>query len=126
MVNVLIVDDEVTIAEALCELLEMEGYRAERCVNGQEAWKVLHKRSFDMLVTDQMMPLMDGVALLARVRKSKRLMRIPALLISALPEPRVTPRTWQAYLVKPFDIDRFLAEVERLVRPAGRRRPPAR
>lgn len=121
--NVLIVEDEFTIAAALVELLQMEGHSTARCSNGEEAWELLRGGGtrFDVIVTDQMMPFMDGVELLALVRKDPALKKIPALLISALPEPRMTPKLWQAYLNKPFDIDVFVKAVHKLGKRPGRK-----
>lgn len=119
--NVLIVEDEFTIATALIELLQMEGHSTATCINGQEAWELLRggAAQFDVIVTDQMMPMMDGVELLALVRRDPKLKGIPALLISALPEPRMTPKLWQGYLSKPFDIDAFIQAVHKLGKPAA-------
>lgn len=121
--HLLIVDDEFTIAAALAELVEMEGHTATTCGDGEDAWELLRTGAtkFDLIVTDQMMPRMDGTELLALVRATPKLKRIPALLISALPEPRIVPKTWQAYLTKPFDIDHFLAVLRKLGASAARK-----
>jgi signal transduction histidine kinase len=62
--RLLIVDDEVGLMTALCEMLTGRGYEAVGCACGREALQLLREREFDLLLTDLMMPDMDGVALL--------------------------------------------------------------
>jgi CheY-like chemotaxis protein len=69
LVRILIVDDEAALMRALCETLREQGYDAEGFTSGQNALAALQEKQFDLLLTDLMMPGMDGVALLAAALK---------------------------------------------------------
>src|SRR5882757_3136484 len=62
--RLLIVDDEAALMTALCKTLELEGYVTTGFTSAREALKQLAEREFDILLTDLMMPEMDGIALL--------------------------------------------------------------
>ncbi len=62
--RVLVVDDEAELMAALCETLGEQGYQVRGVGSGQEALKILQEQDFDLLLTDLMMPEMDGIALL--------------------------------------------------------------
>lgn len=67
--HILIVDDEPTSMRALCDTLNDEGYRTTGCNSGEGALKLMRDGQFDLLLTDLMMPKMDGVALLTGALK---------------------------------------------------------
>lgn len=62
--RILVVDDEVRQMQALCDTLSAIGFEVSGCASGQEALEVLRTESFDLVLTDLMMPGMDGIALL--------------------------------------------------------------
>ena len=62
--HLLIVDDELELTTALCEMLNKHGYQAVGFTSGQAALKSLRENEFDILLTDMMMPEMDGIALM--------------------------------------------------------------
>jgi PAS domain S-box-containing protein len=62
--RILVVDDEIELASILCEMLQQQGYEALSFNNGKDALKALKKNDFDLLLTDLMMPDMDGITLL--------------------------------------------------------------
>jgi len=62
--RVLVVDDEVEVMETLCEMLEVHGYRTAGFSNGPDALKELRVREYDLLITDLVMPGMDGITFL--------------------------------------------------------------
>lgn len=62
--RIMIVDDEAELMTALCESLAAQGYEANGFTNGADALKVLAEQDYDLLLTDLMMPEMDGIALL--------------------------------------------------------------
>lgn len=67
---VLVVDDEPSIVELIVQVLEDEGCACLRAYNGSQAWNVLRSRHVDLLLSDIMMPGMDGLELLQLVRTS--------------------------------------------------------
>ena len=60
MFQILVVDDEPKIVELLQIYLEMQGHKVIAAYNGEEAWEMWQKNSIDMVLTDIMMPNMDG------------------------------------------------------------------
>ncbi|QLF91696.1 response regulator [Pseudomonas sp. ABC1] len=114
--RVLIVDDIAITREMLYELLAGYGYDAEACGSGDEALRLLQERPVDILILDQLMPDMDGWALLAQVRQ--RWPGLPVVLYSASPprRPEQVPDSlcFDACLLKPVQTDDLLTVLERL------------
>ncbi len=129
---VLVVDDDPDILEAICEVLEAEGYRVARARQGQEALERVAEERPGAILLDLMMPVMDGVAFAEALRARTGGEPIPIVVISADGNPqRAVGVGAQGFLAKPFDIDTLLAQVAVATsRPGGAPRldrpPPAR
>ena len=78
---VLVVEDDVSLCEALCDTLELAGYRAESAPDGFRALDLLRKKSYDIVISDVQMEQMDGHALLKQIRKQSP--DLPVLLMTA-------------------------------------------
>src|ERR1041384_1241135 len=104
--SVLIVDDEFGLADITADLLAEAGYDVALAINGKLALASLATRRVDIVITDLMMPVMDGPELIRRMRADPALATIPAILMTALPEaiPNVDRGLHDAVLVKPFSI----------------------
>lgn len=102
--EILVVDDEQDEVEILTFLLVAEGYRVRRAFNGLCALQLLSESAVDLVLTDYMMPRMDGCSLLRRMRASKETATTPVLMISSLPEVVVRMKCGPvtAFLHKPF------------------------
>lgn len=104
MYKILVVDDEPKIAELLKLCLEMQGMQVECASNGIEALEIFSKCDPDMLITDIMMPEMDGYKLVEKIRKFSK---VPIMFLTARGDvlDRVKGLNLGAddYLVKPFD-----------------------
>jgi DNA-binding response OmpR family regulator len=115
--TILVVDDEVAIAETIAEILAGEGYRCEIAANGKEALAVLEGRRVDLVVLDLMMPVLDGQQTLRAIRASSKYGGVPVILASASRlVPRIADAGYDAFLPKPFGIDELLALIARLLR----------
>ena len=68
-IKILVVDDEVAVREILVEILSQEGYRLSSAADGGGGLETFRRESPDIVITDVYMPNMDGLELLARVRK---------------------------------------------------------
>jgi CheY-like chemotaxis protein len=113
---VLVVDDDPDILDAICDILQAEGYRVERARHGLEALERVAARRPDLILLDLMMPVMDGVAFAQALRDRKMDDGLPIVVISADGNPqRAAAVGAQVYLAKPFDIDALLGAVSRLV-----------
>lgn len=66
---ILVVDDEEHAREGLSKILTREGYGVETAANGKEAIDVIKHKSFDLVITDMRMPLMDGFEVLREIKK---------------------------------------------------------
>lgn len=66
---ILVVDDEEHAREGLSKILTREGYGVETAANGKEAIDVIKRQSFDLVITDMRMPLMDGFEVLREIKK---------------------------------------------------------
>jgi len=66
---ILVVDDEENAREGLSKILTKEGYKVETAANGKEAVDTIKLHSFDLVITDMRMPLMDGFELLREIKK---------------------------------------------------------
>jgi DNA-binding response OmpR family regulator len=107
---VLVVDDEHYIVDLLADLLEEEGYRVDRAYDGIDALEAIERRAPDVVVADVMMPRLDGLSFVSRLRE--RGDPIPVVLMSAA----VTPRNpGVAFVAKPFDIDHMLSVIAEIL-----------
>ncbi|WP_398498041.1 response regulator [Variovorax sp.] len=123
---ILVVEDEYGNAQILRLLLESEGYRVASASNGKAALELLSGEAPALILSDFMMPVMNGGELGEAVRRNPSLCRIPFVIMSATDEEVVRKvfRGYDAFLVKPFEIDPLLLLIERLV--ANGRPPPPR
>ena len=117
--SVLIVDDEFGLADITADLLREAGYEVALAINGKLGLEVLAARRVDLVMTDLMMPVMDGPEMIRRMRADPRFAAIPAVLMTALPEaiPSGEAGMHDAVLVKPFSLVEVLDAVRRLLPP---------
>ena len=114
--SVLVVDDDTAIRTLIADALDGEGYVAVTAINGADALAKLASIKPDAIILDLMMPVMDGRAFLAALRRDQRHALIPVLVLSASHglgtiAPELDAR---ACLAKPFDLDVLLAAIARL------------
>ncbi len=122
---VLVVDDDPDILEAICDILEAEGYDVARARHGEEALTRVEARRPALILLDLMMPVMDGVAFAQALRLRPTVSDVPIVVISADGNPqRAAAVGATGYLAKPFDIEALLAQVAGIAR-AGAAAPTA-
>lgn len=118
--TVLVVDDEPTIAEIVCRYLERAGYEAVVAGDGVEAVRLVSKRRPDLVVLDLMLPGLDGLEVLRRMREDDEAARTPVILLTAKGEQddKVVGlrRGADDYVVKPFSPKELVARVEAVLR----------
>ncbi len=123
---VLVVDDDPDILDAICDILDAEGYRVCRARHGQEALEQVESERPDIILLDLMMPVMDGVAFSQALRKRPAVSDVPIVVISADGNPQRAAAVGAAgYLAKPFDIDALLTQVAWITRAPGEPLPRA-
>jgi two-component system OmpR family response regulator len=115
--EILLVDDERDEVTILTFLLVAEGYRVQHAFDGLHALQLLSKTAVDLVLTDYLMPRMDGCDLLRMMRTSKETAKTPVLMISALPEVLVRMKCGPvgAFLHKPFPPKLLLSLVRDLL-----------
>lgn len=107
MVTVLIVEDEFAIAELLEMVLTDEGYRVLTAVNGRQGLQRLADGPRpDLVISDLMMPVLDGVGMLLAMREIELQRDIPCIVMSSMPEANVQKRIgdYAAFVRKPFQL----------------------
>jgi DNA-binding response OmpR family regulator len=109
---ILVIDDELVIANMLQIALEDEGYRAIVAHNGKAGLASAREVRPDLVLLDFMMPIMDGPATLAALRADEALSTVPVIIMSSIDERTVSSAMsgYQRFIRKPFRID-FLIEV---------------
>ena len=117
--SVLIVDDEFGLADITAEILTEAGYDVALAINGKLGLASLTTRPADLVLTDLMMPVMDGPEMIRRMRADPKLAAIPTILMTALPEaiPTGPAALHDAVLVKPYSIVELLETMRRLLPP---------
>ncbi|MGI6440432.1 MAG: response regulator transcription factor [Peptoniphilaceae bacterium] len=111
--TVLVVDDDKEIARAICLLLEKEGYDTIAAYNGMEALDIAMNQEVHLMILDLMMPVMDGMSALMKLRKKKN---IPVLILSAKTQDHDKIDGLSAgaddYITKPYNPRELVARVK--------------
>ena len=111
--DVLVVEDDISLCEALCDTLEVNGYRVISARNGTEALIKLELNHFKLVVSDVQMPVMDGFQLLKNIQH--KYSQTPVLLMTAFGTIPKAVEAMQAgasdYLIKPFDAEALVNKV---------------
>jgi two-component system chemotaxis response regulator CheB len=113
--KVLVVEDIVTSRILLCKILKKEGYEVLSASNGVEALDLIANEKFDAILTDWMMPNLDGIELIEKIRKTVR--PIPVIIvITALSSRSAKEKAFEAgaddYIAKPYDNKEVVARLE--------------
>src|SRR3954470_5938890 len=115
--NILLVEDEENLHDALKLNLELEGYEITSAYDGNEALKAVKDEYFDLIIMDVMLPNMDGVAVTETIRIQNN--EVPILILSAKNSSadRVLGLKKGAddYMVKPFNLEELLLRVDKLI-----------
>lgn len=118
MLKILIVEDDPAILQLYSIILGKEGYQIFSARNGEEAWGILEREHIDLVITDIMMPVMDGYEFVRLLRESDAL--LPVLMITARDDfaSKNTGFTigTDDYMVKPVDPDEMVLRVKALLR----------
>jgi two-component system cell cycle response regulator CpdR len=115
MIKILLAEDDSSMREYLARALERVGYSVKAVGCGTEAMPLLERESFDLLLTDIVMPEMDGIELAQKagvIDPSIRVMFITGFAAVALQSGRTAPEA--KMLSKPFHLKDLVAEVDRM------------
>ena len=124
--NILIIEDDLAIAELVRYNLAAEGYRVAVASTGEEAEVMVDEDRFDLVVLDWMLPGLSGIELCRRLRRRDTTAAVPILMLTARGEEadRVRGLATGAddYVVKPFSVPEMTARVKALLRRAAPQR----
>ncbi|MGE5343798.1 MAG: response regulator [Candidatus Omnitrophota bacterium] len=117
--NILIVEDSLTQAEQIEHILEEHGFNVRVTFNGQEALDYLGRYVPDIIISDVIMPGMDGYELCTKIKKNKTLSHIPVVLLTALSEPLDIVRGLESgannFMVKPYQKEYLLSQIDYMI-----------
>jgi DNA-binding response OmpR family regulator len=116
----LVVEDIPNVLELLEVTLRFQGYQVISARNGQEALDILEKESPALIITDILMPKLDGFALVQKLRSNPKTLTIPVIFLSATyvtPEDRAFAMSLGAsrFIEKPIDTEEFLLTIAELL-----------
>ncbi|RMG67965.1 MAG: response regulator [Bacteroidetes bacterium] len=126
MPRILIIEDEPSIRETLCDLLELEGFEVVVAVDGKDGVVKAIDHDPDLIVCDIMMPEMDGFEVVRTIRKARAGSLMPIIFLSARTSHADIRQGMNLgaddFLTKPFENDELIATIEaRLEKVAGHR-----
>ena len=127
-VRILVVEDDPKIASFLVKGLKQSGYAVDHCADGEQALDLASVTSYDAAVMDVLLPKLDGLSVVQRLRS--RGGRVPVIFLSAKASVDDRVKGLQAggddYLTKPFAFSELLARVQALIRRASHSPEPTR
>jgi two-component system chemotaxis response regulator CheY len=117
--SILVVDDSPSLRRMIGACLRAAGYAVTEAADGDQARALAQQASFGMLVTDQVMPGMDGLTLIRSLRATERYARIPMLMLTTEADSRIREQAREAgasgFLPKPFDPGQLMEAVSALI-----------
>lgn len=120
MFKILVVEDDKDLNKAVCSFLNRSGYEATGCLNATEAYDAMYSEVFDLIVSDIMMPGIDGFEFAKTVRSLNE--DIPILFMTARDDFAAKQRGFRIgvddYMVKPIDLDELFLRIGALLRRA--------
>jgi CheY-like chemotaxis protein len=120
MIKVLVAEDNAVNRELLRELLEARGYTVLEACDGQEALRMIEQTHPDILLLDIGMPVLDGFAVIRKIRENPSLATLPVLAVTAYAmqgdRENVLKSGFDGYLSKPVNARALAGELERLLR----------
>lgn len=113
----LVVDDEVDITETYAMYFELQGFEVIKADHPRQALELMSTRLPDLIISDCMMPYMDGVAFSKQVKADPRTMNTPIILMSGAPERHdLGSQSYDLFLRKPVLLERLLLEMRKLLK----------
>jgi signal transduction histidine kinase/DNA-binding response OmpR family regulator len=118
-VEILIAEDSSTQAARLAHMLEQRGYSVMTAANGREALALLERRKPTLVISDIVMPELDGYGLCKAIKTDKKLKDIPVMLVTTLSDPQNVIRGLECgadnFLRKPYDERYLLSRIDYLL-----------
>ena len=120
MFKILVVEDDKDLNQTVCAYLNKNGYEAVGCLDANDAYNEMYGNMFDMIISDIMMPKIDGYEFAMTIREMNE--DIPILFMTARDDFESKRKGFKVgvddYMVKPIDLDELLLRIEALLRRA--------
>jgi two-component system chemotaxis response regulator CheY len=120
MQSILAVDDSASMRQMVSFTLKSAGYSVVEAIDGQDALEKAGTRSFDLVLTDQNMPRMDGISLTRKLRESSQFKATPILILTTESSDQMKQAGRSAgatgWLVKPFDPSKLIEVIKKVIR----------
>lgn len=117
--KILVVDDDPAVRRLLSQALELEGYSVVIASDGEEALRELPGAAPEVVVLDIMMPRMNGLDVLERIRRDPATATLPVILLTARSSKEDVWDGWQRgvdyYMTKPFDVEELLRFIQHVL-----------
>jgi two-component system chemotaxis response regulator CheY len=117
--SILVVDDTRSMRKMVAAVLETAGYKVEEAADGVEALELARRHVYDLVVTDQNMPRMDGISLIRELRCLAAYDPVALLVLSTEVNPQLKQKGREAgatgWMAKPFDPQRMLEIVRKFI-----------
>ena len=121
MINILVVDDDPKLNQIVCTYLNDSGFHTKGCLNANDAYQEMYNSLYELIISDIMMPEIDGFEFARTVRQVNR--HVPILFMSAKDDLPSKQKGFQLgiddYMVKPIELDELLLRVRALLRRAN-------
>lgn len=121
MINILVVEDDIKLNQVVCTYLNDSGFHAKGCLSASAAYDEMYNSLYELIISDIMMPEIDGFEFAQTVRRVNR--RVPILFMSARDDLPAKQKGFQLgiddYMVKPIQLDELLLRVRALLRRAN-------
>ncbi len=121
MFNILVVEDDKLLNKSFCSFLNQNGYNATGCLNAEDAFIAMYENVFDIIISDIMMPNIDGFEFAKNVRSINE--SVPILFVTARDDFKSKEKGYKAgiddYMVKPIDLDELLLKIGAILRRSG-------
>jgi DNA-binding response OmpR family regulator len=121
MIHLLVVEDDIKLNQVVCSYLTDNGYAAKGCLNPREAYDLMYNNLYDLIISDIMMPEIDGYEFARTVREINK--TIPILFMTARDDISSKQKGFRAgiddYMVKPINLDEIVLRVGALLRRAN-------
>ena len=118
MQSILAVDDSASMRQMVAFTLKSAGYNVVEAVDGQDAYEKANGRDFDLVLTDQNMPRMDGISLTKKLRENPKFKATPILILTTESSDQMKQAGRSAgatgWLVKPFSPEKLVELVQRV------------
>lgn len=118
MFKILVVEDDKDLNKSVCSYLDKNGFEAIGCLNATDAYDAMYENTFDMIISDVMMPEIDGFEFAENVRKLDN--DIPIMFMTARDDMTAKQKGFRIgiddYMVKPIDMDELILRIGALLR----------